>query len=73
MGLAYRELSYLNVTPFFETLVAQNRVTYPEFAFKLAENGSELFLGGVNRELYRGHFTYVPVVKKVGLELTDAN
>ena len=31
----------------------------------MANEGSELFLGGTNRELYEGDFTYVPVTKEV--------
>jgi cathepsin D len=63
--MAYQSLSSFNSSPLFQTLVAQGQVAKPEFAFKLAENGSELYLGGTNPELYEGDFTYVPVIDQV--------
>ena len=72
MGMGYQEISAFNSPPFFQTLVAHGRVDHPQFAFKLAEEGSELYLGGTNRLLYKGDFTYVPVTEKVSLELIGA-
>ena len=71
--MAYQSLSYFNSSPLFQTLVAQGRVTQPQFAFKLAETGSELYLGGTNPELYNGSFTYLTVTNQVSLELIGAN
>ncbi|KAI0081507.1 acid protease [Panus rudis PR-1116 ss-1] len=61
LGMGYQSISEYNSPPFFQTLVAQGKTTQPVFAFKLAETGSELFLGGVNSKLYTGSFTYAPV------------
>ena len=66
VGMAYQSISDYNSPPLFQTLVAQGRVA-PQFAFKLAETGSELYLGGTNPELYNGSFTYVPVTNQVSL------
>ncbi|KAF8261656.1 aspartic peptidase domain-containing protein [Lactarius quietus] len=71
--MAYQSVSFFNAPPFFQTLVTQGEVAKPEFAFKLAENGSELYLGGTNSELYEGDFTYVPVNDQVSIELIGDN
>ena len=70
--MAYQSISVYNSPPLFQTLVAQGSVT-PQFAFKLAETGSELFLGGTNPELYNGSLTYLPVTNQVSLELIGAS
>ncbi|KAF9235756.1 aspartic peptidase domain-containing protein [Melanogaster broomeanus] len=36
----------------------------PVFGFKLADSGSELFLGGINAALYTGEFSYTPVTQQ---------
>jgi hypothetical protein len=59
MGLA--NLSVLHAAPLFQNLVSQKQVEDPVFSFKLAENGSELTIGGVNENLFTGDFTDVPV------------
>ncbi|KAH8100357.1 aspartic peptidase domain-containing protein, partial [Cristinia sonorae] len=64
LGMGYQVISQYNSPPFFQTLVAQKKTTKPMFAFKLATTGSELYLGGVNPDLYTGSFTYVPVTAK---------
>lgn len=64
LGLGYQTISQYNSPPFFQTLVAQNKPTDPVFAFKFAALGSELFLGGVNTNLYKGNFTYAPVTTR---------
>lgn len=71
MGMAYQSISDYNSPPLFQTLVAQCQVTQPRFAFKLAESGAELYLGGTNPELYKGFFTYVPVTDEVSLKRLD--
>lgn len=71
MGMAYQSISDYNSPPLFQTLVAQGQVTEPRFAFKLAESGAELYLGGTNHELYKGYFTYVPVTDEVSLKHLD--
>jgi len=50
--------------PFFQTLISDNRTTNPVFAFKLSTDGAELSMGGTDRSLYSGDFTYVKVYQK---------
>ncbi|KAF4602317.1 hypothetical protein EYR40_005522 [Pleurotus pulmonarius] len=57
MGMAFPQISEFGANPVFQTLVAQGKTTVSEFAFKLATSGSELFLGGVNSNLFTGAFT----------------
>ncbi|KAI9464474.1 acid protease [Lactarius psammicola] len=64
VGLGYQSISAYDSPPLFQTLVAQGRVTLPQFAFKLADTGAELYLGGTNPSLYNGSFTYVPVTTR---------
>ena len=44
----------------------QGAVSEGAFAFKLASNGSELFLGGTNTDLYTGDVEYHNVSSKIG-------
>ncbi|KAH9984050.1 aspartic peptidase domain-containing protein [Russula compacta] len=61
MGMGFQSISAYNAPPVFQTLVDENAVTSPVFAFKFADSGSELYLGGVNNALYRGDFTWIPI------------
>ncbi|KAK7470902.1 hypothetical protein VKT23_002318 [Stygiomarasmius scandens] len=75
MGMAFPEISEFNANPVFQTLIAQGTVDEPVFSFKLSETGSELFLGGVDNDLFTGEFTQVPVTQ-VGfwqVDLDSAN
>jgi Eukaryotic aspartyl protease len=65
MGLGFPEASTFNTTPVYHTLIEQGKVDKPVFAFKIANNGSELMLGGVNHDLYQGHFYYSPLTADV--------
>lgn len=65
MGMAFQSISVYNAPPVFQTLVANGAVKEASFSFKLADNGSELFIGGANTALYTGDFTYAPVVQQV--------
>jgi aspartyl protease len=65
MGLAFPSLSAFNASPVFQTLISGGVVSSPVFGFKLAPNGSELFLGGTNNKLYTGNFTWVPLTIQV--------
>ena len=67
LGMGFESISVYNQSPVFQSFVAQGQATDPVFAFKLADSGSELYLGGVNKALYSGPFAYVSVVKKVEL------
>jgi len=64
MGMAFEELSQFEASPFFQTLVNGGKTDAGQFGFKLAESGSELFLGGVNSNLFTGDFTDVAVTQK---------
>lgn len=64
-GLAFPSVSRLNTAPFIQSLVDQDQISAAVFAFKFADSGSELTLGGTNNNLYTGGFTYVPVETKV--------
>ncbi|KAI0299938.1 acid protease [Russula brevipes] len=59
MGMGFESISVYGAPPPFQTLMAQGQVTEPVFGFKLATSGSELYLGGVNKDLYTGDFTWV--------------
>ncbi|KAI9449173.1 acid protease [Lactarius psammicola] len=61
LGLAFPSLSAYNATPVFYTLAAQGSLPSNTFGVYLADNGSELYLGGTNNELHRGDFVHVPV------------
>ncbi|KAH7890072.1 aspartic peptidase domain-containing protein [Phlebopus sp. FC_14] len=64
MGLAFESLSQFGANPVFQTLVSDNLVSDPVFAFKLASSGSELSIGGVNSALYSGSITYTQVTQQ---------
>ncbi|KAF5370147.1 hypothetical protein D9758_001280 [Tetrapyrgos nigripes] len=77
MGMAFPAISEFGANPVFQTLIAQGQVDEPVFAFKLSTSGSELFLGGVNNDLFTGEFTQVPVTQEafwqVDLDAVNAN
>ncbi|KAF9449879.1 acid protease [Macrolepiota fuliginosa MF-IS2] len=64
MGMAFRQISVFGDNPFFQTLIAQGTPTASQFSFKLSQSGSELFLGGVNNNMFTGSFTNVPVTQE---------
>ncbi|KAJ3489352.1 hypothetical protein NLI96_g2180 [Meripilus lineatus] len=66
LGLAYESISSLQASPYFQTAFAQKAVPRNEFAFKLAAQGSELFLGGTNSKLFTGTIEYHPVKSSTG-------
>ncbi|TFY51256.1 hypothetical protein EVG20_g11085 [Dentipellis fragilis] len=63
LGMAFESISDYQAKPFFQSLIAQNKVIQPVFGFKFAQSGSELYLGGTNSDLYSGSFTWVPVTE----------
>ncbi|KAL0949545.1 hypothetical protein HGRIS_009594 [Hohenbuehelia grisea] len=63
MGMAFPQISEFGANPFFQTLVAQGKTTASEFGFKLSTSGSELFLGGVDTNLFTGTITQVSVTQ----------
>jgi len=66
LGFAFGSVSTSKVPPFFETLIQQNAVSSPIFSLSLgrggAQDNSELCLGCVNKELYSGNLTWLPLV-----------
>ena len=58
LGMGFQSISTLKAPPFFQTLVAQNKVPSPQFSFKLGTTGSELYLGGANPASYTGDFEW---------------
>jgi hypothetical protein len=64
VGMAFESLSVFGEPPLFTTLVNQGTVA-PVFGVKLAETGSELFLGGVNKALFTGSFKNVSLIEEV--------
>ena len=65
--MAYQPISVYNLPLLFQTLVAQRSVNDPRFAFKLAETGLELYLGGTKPRLYKGSSTHLPATSQVSL------
>ncbi|KAI9453013.1 acid protease [Lactarius psammicola] len=61
LGMAYESMSSYRASPLFQTLVSQGQVSTPVFSFYFAESGSELYIGGTNKNHYKGCFTYMPV------------
>lgn len=64
LGMGFQSISVYNAAPLFQSLVAQGSVDQQTFSFYLAEQGSELYIGGTNPSHYSGDFTYVPVTTK---------
>jgi Eukaryotic aspartyl protease len=65
LGMAFQSISTHGKPPVLQTMISQGQLDHPVFAFKLAQNGSELSVGGVNPALYTGDFTYAPVTTEV--------
>ncbi|KAI0701863.1 acid protease [Cytidiella melzeri] len=57
-GLGYPSISQLKQNPWVNSAKSQGVLDSAVFGFKLATNGSELFLGGTNEALYSGDIEY---------------
>ncbi|KAL1950396.1 hypothetical protein VTO73DRAFT_5520 [Trametes versicolor] len=64
-GLGFPALSRLGGQPFMFAAMAQGAAPSGEFAFKLDQNGSELFIGGTNPALYTGDIEFHNVTSKL--------
>ena len=65
MGMGFESISDYSENPPFQTLISSGAVSSPVFGFKLGPNGSELFLGGVNPNLFKAPITWVPLSHEV--------
>jgi cathepsin D len=69
LGMGYPQIAVQNITPVFQTLVAQGVVDAPVFAFWLDRDpkqsmGGELSLGAADSKRYSGPVTWVPVTRE---------
>ncbi|KAL6304140.1 aspartic peptidase domain-containing protein [Sparassis latifolia] len=64
MGMAFKSISEYNTEPIFQSLVNDSQVSQAIFSFKLAQNDSELFLGGYDPEMFQGAITYTPLTEE---------
>jgi cathepsin D len=64
MGMGFQSISEYNASPVFQSLVSQGQTTDSVFAFKLADQGAELSIGGLNQDLYTGNVSYIPVTEE---------
>jgi len=64
--MAFPAISNLKHDPFFNTATKQKAVSQSVFSFKLASNGSELFLGGTNNRLFSGNIEFHKVDSSTG-------
>lgn len=53
------------------TAVQENAVKTGQFAFKLTEKGSELYIGGTDTSLYTGSIEFHPVDQSQGVYVLD--
>ncbi|KAK4242939.1 vacuolar protease [Achaetomium macrosporum] len=71
LGLGYDTISVNRIVPPFYKMVEQKLVDEPVFAFYLADtNGeSEVVLGGVDKDHYKGKITTIPLRRKAYWEV----
>src|SRR6266550_7888497 len=58
LGLAFPGISNLKENPFFFSSFSEDSVSTDSFSFKMANVGSELYLGGANDSLFTGSIEY---------------
>ncbi|TRM65583.1 aspartic peptidase domain-containing protein [Schizophyllum amplum] len=66
MGLAFPRISKLAQDPFFVNAKSQSALSNFQFSFYLAEQGSELYLGGTNQDHYTGEVEYHEIDESSG-------
>ncbi|KAF9219665.1 acid protease [Gyrodon lividus] len=64
LGMAFQSISMFDQSPFFQTLVSQDQIDEPVFAFSLEAPGPEIYLGGTNPDMYTGDFTWVVIIQQ---------
>lgn len=68
LGMGWPQIAVANITPVFNTMVAQHLVPEPKFAFWLDRNpqapqGGELTLGGADPKRYTGPISWAPLTR----------
>ena len=58
LGMAYQKISSLDHPPFVNQAQAQGSIKSAVFGMKLAQSGSELYVGGTDPALYKGAVEY---------------
>lgn len=58
LGLGFPAISNLKENPFFFSSFSQDSVSANSFGFKVADTGSELYLGGADDSLFTGSIEY---------------
>ncbi|KIJ22830.1 hypothetical protein M422DRAFT_98668, partial [Sphaerobolus stellatus SS14] len=71
VGMGYPQLSMMGALPFFNTMAKQGVVSEKVFSFKIADEGSSLFLGGTDGDLYTGDIEYHKVDTLLGYWMTS--
>ncbi|KIJ41078.1 hypothetical protein M422DRAFT_172860 [Sphaerobolus stellatus SS14] len=61
----------MGALPFFNTMAKQGVVSEKVFSFKIADEGSSLFLGGTDGDLYTGDIEYHKVDTLLGYWMTS--
>lgn len=71
LGLGYDTISVNNICPPFYSMINQNMLDEPVFAFYLGntEQESEAIFGGINKEHFTGKITKLPVRRKAYWEV----
>lgn len=56
LGLGFPSIANLDAEPFIQNAFAQKAIPAAEFSFYIATKNSELYLGGDNKNLYKGDY-----------------
>ncbi|EFP85648.2 uncharacterized protein PGTG_10977 [Puccinia graminis f. sp. tritici CRL 75-36-700-3] len=73
LGLAYPAISHLKSPSFIENAFNQGLIPSKTFSFKLANEGGELYLGGVNPSRFVGTLEAHPVIRQAYWEIGNGS
>ena len=62
--MGFQSISVYNAPPVFQTLVTEGQTSSSVFAFKIADSGSELSIGGLDSSVYSGTPAYTSVTQQ---------